>query len=151
MRSVLNGTATAPVYEAHKRGINVHVWVDETRPRCQGSRLTAFELGHEGISHTIIADNASGALMARGEIDLVMRDADTVVFVEVRYRRKNQWGSAVETVDWRKQKRLIAAAQHYLITHPHLVDQPCRFDVVAAEGNPADPGAYRWIREAFTC
>jgi len=87
----------------------------------------------------------------QGELDLVMRDADTVVFVEVRYRRKNQWGSAVETVDWRKQKRLIAAAQHYLITHPHLVDQPCRFDVVAAEGNPADPGAYRWIREAFTC
>lgn len=87
----------------------------------------------------------------QGELDLVMREADTVVFVEVRYRRKNQWGSAVETVDWRKQKRLIAAAHHYLITHPHLVDRPCRFDVVAAEGNPADPGAYRWIREAFTC
>ncbi|UAW99972.1 YraN family protein [Halopseudomonas nanhaiensis] len=87
----------------------------------------------------------------QGELDLVMRDADTVVFVEVRYRRRNQWGSAVETVDWRKQKRLIAAAHHYLLTHPHLADQPCRFDVIAAEGNPADPGSYRWIREAFTC
>lgn len=87
----------------------------------------------------------------QGELDLVMRDADTVVFVEVRYRRKNQWGDAVETVDWRKQKRLIAAAHHYLLTHPHLADNSCRFDVVAAQGNPADPASYRWIREAFTC
>lgn len=101
--------------------------------------------------------NAGMRLLARnyrckqGELDLVMRDADTVVFVEVRYRRQNRWGSAAETVDWRKQKRLIAAAHHYLLTHPHLADQPCRFDVVAAEGNPADPASYRWIREAFTC
>ncbi|EZQ19786.1 YraN family protein [Pseudomonas sp. G11-1] len=87
----------------------------------------------------------------QGELDLVMRDADTVVFVEVRYRRRNQWGDAVETVDWRKQKRLIAAAHHYLLTHPHLVNQSCRFDVVAATGDPADPASYRWIREAFTC
>lgn len=101
--------------------------------------------------------NAGMRVLARnyrckqGELDLVMRDADTVVFVEVRYRRQNRWGSAAETVDWRKQKRLIAAAHHYLLTHPHLADQPCRFDVVAAEGNPADPASYRWIREAFTC
>lgn len=101
--------------------------------------------------------NAGMRLLARnyrckqGELDLVMRDADTVVFVEVRYRRQNRWGSAAETVDWRKQKRLIAAAHHYLLTHPHLADQPCRFDVVAAEGNLADPASYRWIREAFTC
>ncbi|CEA02965.1 putative endonuclease distantly related to archaeal Holliday junction resolvase [Pseudomonas saudimassiliensis] len=87
----------------------------------------------------------------QGELDLVMRDVDTVVFVEVRYRRRNQWGDAVETVDWRKQKRLIAAAHHYLLTHPHLANQPCRFDVVAATGDPADPTSYRWIREAFTC
>lgn len=87
----------------------------------------------------------------QGELDLVMRDADTVVFVEVRYRRSTRWGNAAETVDWRKQKRVIAAAQHYLLTHPHLVNQPCRFDVVAAQGNPADPAAYQWIREAFTC
>jgi len=110
----------------------------------------------ERAAERLLADSGM-RLLARnyrckqGELDLVMRDADTVVFVEVRYRRKNQWGSAVETVDWRKQKRLIAAAHHYLITHPHLADQPCRFDVVAAEGNPADPASYRWIREAFTC
>lgn len=86
-----------------------------------------------------------------GELDLVMRDIDTVVFVEVRYRRSSRWGDAVESIDWRKQKRVIAAAQHYLLTHPHLADNPCRFDVVTAHGNPADPGSYNWIREAFTC
>lgn len=87
----------------------------------------------------------------QGELDLVMRDADTVVFVEVRYRRSSQWGNAVDTIDWRKQKRVIAAAQFYLLTHPHLANQACRFDVIAAHGDPADPASYQWIREAFTC
>ncbi|MFN3580488.1 MAG: YraN family protein [Pseudomonas sp.] len=87
----------------------------------------------------------------QGELDLVMRDADTVVFVEVRYRRSSQWGNAVDTIDWRKQKRVIAAAQFYLLTHPHLANHSCRFDVIAAHGDPADPASYQWIREAFTC
>ena len=87
----------------------------------------------------------------QGELDLVMRHADTVVFVEVRYRRTSRWGDAVESIDWRKQRRVIAAAQHYLLTHPHLADNPCRFDVVTAHGNPADLGSYNWIRQAFTC
>jgi putative endonuclease len=101
--------------------------------------------------------NAGMRLLARnyrckmGELDLVMRHADTVVFVEVRYRRTSRWGDAVESIDWRKQRRVIAAAQHYLLTHPHLADNPCRFDVVTAHGNPADPGSYNWIRHAFTC
>lgn len=101
--------------------------------------------------------NAGLRLLARnhrckqGELDLVMRDANTVVFVEVRYRRRDLWGDAVETVDWRKQKRLIAAAHHYLLTHPHLADHACRFDVVAAVGDPTDPASYRWIQQAFTC
>ncbi len=72
------GTATAPMYKAHRRGVRFSVLVDETRPRCQGSRLTAYELGEEGIAHTIIADNASGWLMARGEIDLVIVGADRI-------------------------------------------------------------------------
>jgi len=72
------GTATAPMYVAKRRGRDFFVWVDETRPRCQGSRLTAFELGHEGIRHAVIADNATGALMARGEIDLVIVGTDRV-------------------------------------------------------------------------
>jgi methylthioribose-1-phosphate isomerase len=72
------GTATAPMYVARERGVEFSVWVDETRPRCQGSRLTAYELGEEGIPHAVIADNATGALMARGEIDLVIVGTDRV-------------------------------------------------------------------------
>ncbi len=70
------GTATSPIYQAHAAGIPVHVWVDETRPRNQGAALTAFELGHEDVPHTIIADNAGGHLMQRGEVDLVLTGTD---------------------------------------------------------------------------
>ncbi len=70
------GTATSPLYQAHEAGIAIHVWVDETRPRNQGAALTAFELGHEDIAHTIIADNAGGHLMQRGDVDLVMTGTD---------------------------------------------------------------------------
>ncbi len=70
------GTATAPVYLAHEAGIPVHVWVDETRPRNQGARLTAWELGQAGIPHTVIVDNAGGHLMQRGMIDLVIVGSD---------------------------------------------------------------------------
>ena len=72
------GTATAPIYEAHDRGMPVHVWVDETRPRNQGAALTACELGGHGVPHTIIADNAGGHLMQRGLVDLVIVGADRV-------------------------------------------------------------------------
>ena len=70
------GTATAPIYKAHQKGIPVHVWVDETRPRNQGARLTAFELGEEGVQHTIIPDNAGGHLMQHGMVDLVIVGSD---------------------------------------------------------------------------
>ncbi|HAN18845.1 MAG: S-methyl-5-thioribose-1-phosphate isomerase [Bacteroidetes bacterium GWC2_33_15] len=70
------GTATAPIYLAHKKGIKIHVWVDETRPRNQGARLTAFELGQEGISHTVIADNTGGLLMQKGLVDVVIVGSD---------------------------------------------------------------------------
>jgi methylthioribose-1-phosphate isomerase len=70
------GTALAPVYKAHKKGIAVHVWVDETRPRNQGSRLTAFELQQEGVPHTVIADNTGGHLMQYGLVDLVIVGSD---------------------------------------------------------------------------
>ena len=72
------GTATAPIYMAHDQGLPVHVWVDETRPRNQGAALTAFELGAHGLPHTVIADNAGGHLMQRGEVDLVIVGADRV-------------------------------------------------------------------------
>jgi methylthioribose-1-phosphate isomerase len=70
------GTATAPIYRAHDAGIPVHVWVDETRPRNQGAALTAFELGHHGVPHTLLADNAGGHLMQRGEVDLCITGTD---------------------------------------------------------------------------
>jgi len=70
------GTATAPLYKAHLKGIPIHVWVDETRPRNQGARLTAFELGEEGIPHTIIPDNTGGHLMQHGMVDLVIVGSD---------------------------------------------------------------------------
>ena len=72
------GTALAPIYMAHDQGIDVHVWVDETRPRNQGASLTAWELGKHGVPHTVIADNAGGHLMQRGEVDLVILGADRV-------------------------------------------------------------------------
>ncbi len=70
------GTATAPIYKSHLKGIPVHVWVDETRPRNQGARLTAFELGEEGVPHTIIPDNTGGHLMQHGMVDLVIVGSD---------------------------------------------------------------------------
>jgi methylthioribose-1-phosphate isomerase len=72
------GTALAPIYMAHDAGLPVHVWVDETRPRGQGAALTAFELGAHGVPHTIIADNAGGHYMARGQVDLVIVGTDRV-------------------------------------------------------------------------
>lgn len=70
------GTATAPIYLAHDQGIPVHVWVDETRPRNQGARLTAYELGEHGVPHTVVVDNAGGHLMQQGEVDLVIVGSD---------------------------------------------------------------------------
>lgn len=72
------GTALAPLRVAHRAGRNVFVWVDETRPLLQGSRLTAWELAEEGIPHAIIADNAAGHFMARGEVDTVLVGADRI-------------------------------------------------------------------------
>ena len=80
------GTATAPIYMAHDRGVPVHVYVDETRPRNQGAALTAFELGQHGVPHTVVADNAGGHLMQRGLVDLAIVGADR----DHRARRRRQ-------------------------------------------------------------
>jgi methylthioribose-1-phosphate isomerase len=74
------GSATSPIYAAHDAGIPVHVWVDETRPRNQGSKLTAWELGEHGVPHTVIADNAGGHLMQRGKVDAVMVGTDRTTY-----------------------------------------------------------------------
>ncbi|MEL6656067.1 MAG: S-methyl-5-thioribose-1-phosphate isomerase [Bacteroidota bacterium] len=70
------GTATAPIYLAHEKGIPIHVWVDETRPRNQGARLTAYELGEAGVPHTVIVDNLGGHLMQHGQVDIVFVGTD---------------------------------------------------------------------------
>jgi len=70
------GTALAPIYQAHNAGIPIHVWVDETRPRNQGASLTAWELAKHGVPHTVIADNAGGHLMQRGQVDFCITGTD---------------------------------------------------------------------------
>jgi methylthioribose-1-phosphate isomerase len=70
------GTATSPIYHAHQKGIKIHVWVDETRPRNQGANLTSYELNEEGIPNTIIADNTGGILMQRGQVDMCIVGTD---------------------------------------------------------------------------
>ena len=70
------GTATSPIYHAHKKGIPIHIWVDETRPRNQGANLTSYELNEEGVPNTIIADNTGGILMQRGQVDLCIVGTD---------------------------------------------------------------------------
>ena len=72
------GTALAPVYQAQAAGLAVHVWVDETRPRNQGASLTAWELGQQGVPHTLVADNTGGHLMQHGQVDIVIVGADRV-------------------------------------------------------------------------
>ncbi|HEX2907696.1 MAG TPA: S-methyl-5-thioribose-1-phosphate isomerase [Phototrophicaceae bacterium] len=74
------GTATAPIYAAFERGLKVHVWVDETRPRNQGASLTAWELGQQGVPHTIIADNVGGHLMQHGLVDMVITGTDRTTY-----------------------------------------------------------------------
>ena len=78
LAAVDHGTALSPIYRAHDAGIDIHVWVDETRPRNQGAGLTAFELGGHGVPHTVIADNAGGHLMQHGQVDICITGADRV-------------------------------------------------------------------------
>jgi methylthioribose-1-phosphate isomerase len=104
------GTATAPIYTAHDRGLPVHVFVDETRPRNQGAALTAYELGQHGVPHTLIADNAGGHLMQHGQIDLCIVGADRITS---RGDAANKIGTYL--------KALAARANHvpFYVAAPH--------------------------------
>jgi putative endonuclease len=116
--------------------------------------MTTGETGRE--AETLACDflQARGlALVERnyrsrfGEIDLIMDDRECLIFVEVRYRRQTRYGSGAESVDPRKQARLIACARHYLMRHPDAAQRPCRFDVVAIGGGPQS--TVEWIADAF--
>jgi len=89
---------------------------------------------------------AQNWLCKRGELDLVMLDGDTVVFVEVRYRKNTQWGGALDSIDQRKRQKLVFAAQYFLQSESRWADQPCRFDVFAIDSN-ADQ--LNWLQNAF--
>ncbi len=84
----------------------------------------------------------------RGELDLVMLDGDTVVFVEVRYRKNTQWGGALDSIDGRKRQKLIFAAQYFLQRESRWADSPCRFDVVAIDSSLDQ---LNWMQNAFDC
>tara|TARA_R100001244_G_scaffold21048_10_gene22438 strand:+ start:2367 stop:2741 length:375 start_codon:yes stop_codon:yes gene_type:complete len=85
----------------------------------------------------------------RGELDLVMLHADTVVFVEVRYRRHTAWGGAAESVDARKREKLITAATYFLQQESRWGKYPCRFDVIAINADGNSPPRLNWIQNAF--
>jgi len=80
-----------------------------------------------------------------GEIDLIMKDGDSMVFIEVRYRASSRFGDGAESVDRNKQKRLIGTAAHYLQSHPQAANRPARFDVVFFDAS----SAIHWIKDAF--
>ena len=84
-----------------------------------------------------------------GEIDLIVQSKAAIVFVEVRYRHHNTFGSALESIDWKKQARVIKAAQHFLLAHPEFEYRAARFDVIGFAGDAAAPEMH-WIENAFS-
>lgn len=114
--------------------------------RATGAGFEAAARAHlEAAGLKLVVANARYRV---GEIDLVMRDGEAVVFVEVRYRRSAGFGGSAPSVDAVKQRKLVLAAQCFLAGHPALAKHPCRFDVVAVEGAPDAP-RIEWIRDAF--
>ena len=119
--------------------------MSEARRRGAGAEAAArAHLLRAGLRE--IAANAGYRL---GELDLVMRDGDTVVFVEVRYRASADYGGGAESVDRGKRRRIVRAAQLFLLQHPALADDFCRFDVIDASGDPDAPD-FTWHRDAFS-
>ena len=118
-----------------------------TTRQTAGREAEAYALRHlQQHNLTLITQNW---LCKRGELDLVMLDGDTVVFVEVRYRRHAGWGGALESVDVRKRGKLILAAQFFLQKESRWADSPCRFDVVAINGDPGSAPPLDWVKNAF--
>lgn len=86
----------------------------------------------------------------RGEIDIIAQAPDYLIFVEVKFRSRTDFGHAMEMVSSGKQQKIIRAAEHYLANHPHLANAPCRFDVFALEYNAANKLQVNWLKNAFT-
>jgi len=116
----------------------------DRRARGDGVEAAALEfLQKDGLRLLARNANARG-----GELDLVMRDGDAVVFVEVRYRASGAFGGGAASVDARKRGKLVHAARLFLHRHPKFADAPCRFDVIDASGDPDAP-RIEWLKDAF--
>ncbi len=117
-----------------------------TERRARGDAVESAALAHlQAHGLQLLARNAQSR---GGELDLVMRDADVVVFVEVRYRASATYGGGAASVDAGKRRKLVHAARVFLARNASLADAPCRFDVVAASGDPSAP-RLDWLRDAF--
>lgn len=114
--------------------------------RAQGAGIEA--LACEFLQRAGLRPLAANANFRLGELDLVMRDGETLVFVEVRYRRGRGFGGGAASVDAGKQRRLVRAAGAFLAAHPEFADDVCRFDVIDAEGDAHAP-RFQWLRDAF--
>lgn len=119
--------------------------------RLRGAQVEAAARTH--LLRAGLREVAANASFRLGELDLVMldthpRDGDTLVFVEVRYRSHAGFGGGAMSVDAGKRRKLVRAAQQFLLGHPRYANAPCRFDVVEGDGDPANPRLH-WIRDAF--
>jgi putative endonuclease len=119
--------------------------MDDTR---HATGRQAEQLACEHLQRAGLRVLTKNWLCRLGELDLVMLDGDTVVFVEVRYRRHAAWGGALESVDSRKRAKLISAAELFLQQQPRWARHPCRFDVVAIAAGDSPP-RLDWVRNAF--
>jgi len=114
--------------------------------RSDGARIEA--LARDFLQRQGLVPVAANANYRGGELDLVMRDGDSLAFVEVRYRKSAAFGGAAASVDAGKRRKLVLAAELFLAAHRDLARLPCRFDVVAAHGDPEAP-TFDWLRDAF--
>ncbi len=114
--------------------------------RTQGARIEA--LARDFLQRQGLEPIAANANYRDGELDLVMRDDDALVFIEVRYRRSASFGGGAASVDAKKCRKLVLAATRFLAAHREFARAPCRFDVIDASGN-ADTPEFVWLRDAF--
>ncbi len=114
--------------------------------RSRGAAVEAAARAH--LRRAGLRDIAANANYRFGELDLVMLDGDTLVFVEVRYRRDARFGGGAASVDVHKRRKLVHAALAFLAHHPKFADAACRFDVVEADGDSASP-RLNWLKDAF--
>ncbi len=114
--------------------------------RARGALVEAAALRH--LLAAGLRRIAANANFRGGELDLVMHDGDTLAFIEVRYRSHAGYGDGAVSIDRRKRRKLVHAAQMFLALHRQFANAPCRFDVVIADGDPATPNL-EWLRDAF--